>query len=290
MPQNHFFNNFNSRPEQTLYDDLVNECIGQHGITSYYLPRSSESTFDLIFGDDPTKKFDEAYPLCIYVKNVDNFEGQELFSKFGLEITHQMRFIVTTREFNRFVPPEYSRPREGDLVWLSNFQALFEIKFVNQQHFFYAFGNTKFYGFELVCERFRYSNEDVTTGIIDIDESLDSKVISYDYFLTADANNHSTYLEEEIVYQGVDLSSATASAEVVAWDKPSMKLQLREIKGTFTTNNTIHGVQSGAAFVLDHYDILNNANDGLDNNSELKDLGSTGGIIDFSESNPFGNP
>ncbi len=290
MPVNHFFNNFNSKPEQDLYADLINECIKQYGIDAFYLPRSSESSFDMIFGDDPTKKYSASYPVEVYVKNVDNFEGQELFSKFGLEMTQQMRFIVTTRAFSRTVPSTYSRPREGDLVWLTNFQCLFEIKFVNQQHFFYAFGNTKFYGFELVCEKFRYSNEDVQTGIIEIDDSIDSKIISYEYFLNNDGNPLLSYEHDEIVYQGVDLGSATASAEVVAWDVPTRTLKLKEIKGIFTVNTVIHGVQSGANYSLNHYDVLDNANDTLDNNSELRDLGTTGGIIDFTESNPFGNP
>ena len=148
--------------------------------SSFYLPRTSQSSVDLIFGDDPTKKFDEAYPVEVYVKNVDNFEGQELFSKFGLEIQHQMRFIMTTRAFKSRVPSRYARPREGDLVWLTNFQALFEIKYVNQQHFFYAFGNHNFYGFELVCERFRYSNENIDTGIIEIDDAVNTQTFAYE--------------------------------------------------------------------------------------------------------------
>lgn len=286
MPQNHFFNYFNSKPEQNLYDDLINEVIGQYGITSFYLPRSSESSVDLIFGDDPTKKFDEAFPLCVYVKNVDNFEGQELFSKFGLEITHQMRFIVANREFSRFVPPTYSRPREGDLLWLTNFQALFEIKFVNQQHFFYAFGNQKFYGFELVCERFRYNNEDVHTGRIDIDDAVDSQSIAYSYIMGA--NGAFSYFEDEQVYQGANLAVATATAEVISWDKPSLTLKLHEIKGEFIDGQPIVGVQSGATYTLNTYDGLDNTNNMLDNNSELESLAN--GIINFSEGNPFGNP
>ena len=286
MPTNLYFNNFNSRVEQNLYEDLINETIKQWGIDAFYMPRTSESEIDLIFGDDPTKKFDEAYPVEVYIKNVDNFEGQELFSKFGLEIQHQMRFLITTRAFKARVPSKYYRPREGDLVWLTNFQALFEIKYVNQQHFFYAFGNQNFYGFELVCERFRYSNETVDTGIIQIDDAVNEQSFAYDFIMTTGGSG--TYSLEEQVFQGSNVSTATATASVISWDAPTLTLRLKHIKGVFTSNVSVKGNASGANFVLDSYDNIDNKNDGLDNNVELGVEATQ--ILDFSETNPFGEP
>jgi hypothetical protein len=286
MPTNLYFNNYNSKQEQRLYEDLVNETVKIWGIDSFYLPRTSESTIDLIFGDDPTKKFDEAYPVEVYVKNVDNFEGQELFSKFGLEIQNQIRFTMTTKSFKSRVPSTYSRPREGDLLWLTNFQALFEIKYVNQQHFFYAFGNKNFYGFELVCERFRYSNERVETGITEIDDAADAQTFVYDFNMNPDGIN--TYESGEIVYQGSSLSEASALATVVSWDKPSLVLRLKDIKGIFTPGSILTGNTTSSNFTLNNVDLLNNTNDSLDNNSELGLLADN--ILDFSEHNPFGEP
>lgn len=289
MPTNLFFNNFASKPEQRLYEDLINETVKQYGIDSYYLPRTSKSSVDLLFGDDPTKKFDEAYPVEVYVKNVDNFEGQEMFSKFGLEIQHQMRFLITTRAFKARVPSTYTRPREGDLLWLTNFQALFEIKFVNQEHFFYAFGNKNFYGHELICERFRYSNETVDSGIVEIDDAVDTQVFTYDFHMSVSgANANTTYIATESVYQGASANSATASGVVVSWDKPTLLLRVKNINGIFEPNNAIIGVTSGANYMLSNLDMLDNTNDGLDNNSELKTLANT--FLDFSEKNPFGEP
>lgn len=283
---NHYFNNFNSQPEQELYNALINETIQIWGLDSFYLPRTSGSTTDLIFGDDPTKKFTDSYPVEVYIKNVDNFEGQELFSKFGLEVQHQIRFLMTTDAFKRRVPSTYARPREGDLLWLTNFQALFEIKFVNQQHFFYAFGQKKFYGYELVCERFRYSNETVNSGIIEIDDAVNTQVISYNFNM--ETGGFLTYQLGEPVYQGSNLSAATATATIVNWDLPSSTLQLKNIQGVFVTNAAIHGANSGAIFTLYSYDGLNNANALDDNNTELGVLADD--ILDFSESNPFGEP
>jgi hypothetical protein len=286
MPTSVFFNNYNSTAEQRLYNDLINETIQIYGIDSMYIPRSTESAVDLIFGDDPTKSFEAAYPVEVYVKNVDNFEGQELFSKFGLEIQHQIRFLMTTDAFKRRVPSTYSRPREGDLLWLTNFQALFEIKFVNQQHFFYAFGNKNFYGFELVCERFRYSNETVQTGITEIDDAADSVISTYEFNMVSEGTG--TYELGEQVFQGASLSTATATATIVSWNLPTSVLELKTIQGVFLAQQPIIGANSGANYILYSYDGLNNTNNLLDNNSELGILADE--ILDFSEHNPFGEP
>jgi len=286
MPINHYFNNFNSKAEQRLYEDLIGETVKIWGIDSFYIPRSSESEVDLIFGDDPTKVFGAAYPVEVYVKNVDSFDGQELFSKFGLEIQNQISFLMPTRAFKARVPSDYQRPREGDLLWLTNFEALFEIKHTNQQFFFYAFGNQNFYGFELICERFRYSNEKVTTGILEIDAAIDSVSTYYDFSMVSQGVG--TYQLGETVYQGDSLESSTASAVVVSWNLPSCTLQLKEIKGLFLTNNSIIGASSNASYMLFSYNQLNNEDNPLDNNYELGLLADQ--ILDFSEQNPFGEP
>jgi Virus neck protein len=286
MPTNVYFNNFNSKPEQRLYDDLINETIKQYGIDSFYIPRSSGSAVDLIFGDDPTKTFTSAYPVEVYVKNVDNFEGQELFSKFGLEIQHQMRFLMTTRAFSARVPSTYARPLEGDLLWLPNFQALFEIKFTNQQHFFYAFGNRNFYGFELVCERFRYNNEVVTTGQPDVDNAVNLQTTAYQFIMQSGGSL--SYSQGEPIYQGSSLGSATAAGVVSSWNLPSLTLEVKQIKGVFAVGTPIIGANTGASFVLNTSNLYDNANDLSDNNDKLRTEGDM--FLDFSESNPFGQP
>jgi hypothetical protein len=289
MPTNVYFNNYNAKGEQRLYEDLINETIKTWGIDAYFLPRTSQSSVDLIYGEDPVKKFDESYPVEVYVKNVDNFEGNELFSKFGIEIQHQVRFVVSTRSYKARVPSKYSRPREGDLMWLSNFQALFEIKFVNQQHFFYAFGNQNFYGFELICERFRYSDELIESGVIELDDAVNTKAFTYSYVLNNDATTaNATYIMNEQVYQGVSLASANAHGTVVTWDKPTKILKLKNVNGIFAANTRVVGQSSNANFTMNTSNLIDNTNDYLDNNSGIGDLADD--YLDFSETNPFGEP
>ena len=195
---------------------------------------------------------------------------------------------MTTRSFKARVPSSYQRPREGDLLWLTNFQALFEIKFVNQHHLFYAFGNQNFYGYELVCERFRYSDDKVATGIEEIDDAATSTAFVYDYIMLNDSTVPASYIVGERVYQGNNLATANCSATVVSWNEPTLTLKLKDTTGVFTTGQRIIAETSLVDYTLDSYNKLDNTNDKLTNNSELQDLATD--FLDFSETNPFGEP
>jgi hypothetical protein len=287
MPTSVYFNNYNSTPEQRLYEDLIGEVIHTYGIDAKYIPRESDSSFDLLFGDDPTKKYDASYPIAVYVQNVDGFQGGDLFSKFGLEIRKQVQFIIPHRAFKRGIPQNLLRPREGDLLWLTNFKNLFEITYVERDNFFYTFGKSSYYGFLVTCELFRYSNEDLNTGDPEVDNIENTLSSAYEYTLASGGTN--TYILNEQVYQGNTLNTATATGYVADWDKPTLKLKLKDVKGRFVTGAPILGVGSNASFTLLSVNSLDNVNDGLDNNFEIE-TDADSGILDFTESNPFGDP
>lgn len=287
MPTSVYFNNYNSTQEQRLYEDLIGEVIHTYGIDAKYIPRETGSTFDLLFGDDPTKKYDSSYPIAVYVQNVDSFQGGDLFSKFGLEIRKQVQFVIPHRAFKRGIPQNLIRPREGDLLWLTNFKNLFEITFVERDNFFYTFGKSGYYGFLVTCELFRYSNENLDVGDPEVDQIDNNHSFVYEY--TMSSGGSLTYQVNEQVYQGNTLNTATATGYVADWDKPTLKLKLKNVKGRFATGSTIKGVASNASFTLNIANLADNVNDGLDNN-ELIEFEADGGILDFTESNPFGEP
>lgn len=286
-PTNVYYNHFGAKNEQRLYEDLIGEVVKSYGIDAYFMPRGSESELDLLFGDDPTKKFDEAYPVEVYIENVDNFDGQEFFSKFGLEVRKDVRFILPLRAFKRTVPTASREfPRDGDVLWLPNFKALFEIKYVEEENFFYTFGKNNFYGFKLICEKFRYSDERIDTGILEIDQIENDKAFAYEFYL--DSGGTGTFQKNEMVYQGNNFIESTASAVVASWDKPSGALKLMDVKGSFAVGEEIVGVTSGARWLLDGKETQDDANDLLDDNKRLQDEADD--ILDFSETNPFGEP
>ena len=282
MPINLYTDWFNQVNEQRLYDDLINETIQFYGIDCFYMPRTSESSFDLMFGEDPTSKFTEAYPVEIYVQSVDDFEGGALFSKFGLEVKKQARFLITNRSFGKNVPSTYKRPREGDLIWMSNFKALFEIKYADEEYFFYTFGNSNIYGYSMIVEKFRYSNERISTET-EVDDEMDAIVPTYDFQMANDSTTHGTYQFGELVSQG-----NTANATVVSWDLPSLLLRLKHINGTFANTLQIVGANSNASYILANNTIVDDTNRVVDDNRRLQVQAN--GILNWSENNPFGEP
>ena len=72
-----YFNNQGATQEQLLVEDLVIESIKNHGIDVYYIPRSSRSSLDEIYGDDPVKSFDTAFLLEMYLETFNDFEGNK---------------------------------------------------------------------------------------------------------------------------------------------------------------------------------------------------------------------
>lgn len=290
MATNLYFNNFNSSPEQRLIEDLMIETIKINGIDCYYIPNINEQARDLLYGEDPLKKFNAAYPLELYVTNVDGYEGErEFFSKFGLEIRNNMSVIVSKRSFSRWVPQTYVRPREGDLIYvpfLSQTGELYEIRYVNYSDSFYVLGNKYPYFYKLELEKFKYSQETIDVGI----ENVDNVVVenAYNITLVMSANNASNnfVVGESVMANGSSLVSGT----VTYWDRPSLTLKITDLLGTFSNNAVVSGNTSGATFTITNaVDVLTDPQeremyDNLVIQTEADEY------VDFSESNPFGLP
>lgn len=62
---------------------------------------------------------------------------------------------------------EQVRPKDGDLIYLPVTHDIFEILFADHEEVFYQLG--KIYVWKLTCEKFRFSHEEIDTGISDID-------------------------------------------------------------------------------------------------------------------------
>ena len=171
MPRSVYFNN-NVQSEQNLYEDLVIESISIYGQDLYYIPRTIISR-DLILNEDVISKFTNSFKVEMYIESVDGFEGDgKLVSKFGLEIRDQVSLLVSRRRWNtlvgRYLPDHSNRPREGDLIYFPMAFSLFEIKFVEDKKPFYQLGKIPTY--KLVCELFEYSNQDISTGVSEVDD------------------------------------------------------------------------------------------------------------------------
>ena len=294
MATNHYFNNYPGviTPEQLLVEDLIIESIKQYGSDVYYVPRKSLSTEDGIYGEDPVKLYDAAYPMEMYLQSVAGFEGPgEFFSKFGLEIRDSMRVVVARRTYEKYVPANtYPRPREGDLVYIPALANMYEIKYVEEERNFYTLGRRPplFYYYELSLELYKFSNERFATGVKEIDDV--GRLFSYTQNMAMTAGGTGAYSQGEVVYQGSTYATATATAIVKNWYPANTTLQLINMKGIFTSSNTVIGNSSNASFTISSFNRQNfdAVSDELTNNLEIQT--DADNIIDFTETNPFGEP
>ena len=69
MATSQYFNNYGSLPEQRVIDDLIVESIKIMGFDAYYLPNDNDEARDLLFGEDPVKRFSTAFQLEMYLSN-----------------------------------------------------------------------------------------------------------------------------------------------------------------------------------------------------------------------------
>jgi hypothetical protein len=282
-----YFNNQNATREQFLIEDLIIESIKNHGIDIYYLPRESRSSLDEIYGDDPVKAFLKAYPIEMYLETFNEFGGnQEFFAKFGLELQKTAKIAVARRTFERYIPTTLrNTPKEGDLIWLPIQQRLLEIKHVEEEKNFFQAGKKAPYMFGLSIETFKYNGEFFDTGILEIDVIQDTTSFAVEY--TMNAGGTLTYEESEQVYQGASLATATATGYVADWNRPTLKLRLRNIKGAFAANTAIIGTVSNASWTMASGNVQEDANDLFDDNVRIESEADN--IVDWSETNPFGS-
>lgn len=282
-----YFNNYNSAPEQRLVEDLMLETIKLNGVDCYYIPNINEAARDLLYGEDPLKKFTAAYPLELYITNVDGYEGErEFFSKFGLEIRNNMSVIVAKRTFARWVPQDrYVRPREGDLIYIPFFSQtgeMYEIKYVNYSEAFYVLGNKFPYFYKLELEKFKYSQETIDVGIPSIDDIVADEAYTISLVLNTATGNGNFIVGESIV-------ANNAQGTVTSWDKSDGILKVTDIIGTFANNVLVSGNTSNATYTTSTTPdpLLDPQEREMYDNKIIQTEANI--IMDFSETNPFGD-
>lgn len=291
MATSQYFNNYNSQAEQRVIEDLIVESIKIMGFDGFYLPNDNELSRDLLFGEDPTKKFNSSFPVELYLQDVLDYRGEgDFFSKFGLEIKNNINVILSKRTFAQRVPQNnFQRPREGDLIYvpvLNGAGELYEIKFVEQSKDMTMLGRKVPFFYELTLEKFKYSNEVIDTGVEDIDIVVTNSSYTIDLTVGAGSGN---YILKEIVFQSADqtLQNATASGTTQSWLPLANTISVTNIFGEFTQGQQIIGETSNTRYTLSTYDLLGThpKNETYDN-ALIRD--SANSIIDFSETNPFG--
>jgi len=271
--------------EQNLTEDLIIEQIKMFGKNVYYVPRTLVKE-DNVFTEDTMSTFDGAYEIEVYVEDSGGFRGDgDVFSKFGVRISDQVTFIVSRKRFTEAVDDNAQlivegRPNEGDLVWFPLAGKMFEIQFVEHETPFYQLGKQYVWG--LRCELFEYSDENFDTGVQEIDEIETVFANTIALTMNEDPAPVGTFQADEEVTGG----NSNVNATVKSWDAVNRILQVYNRTGTFRSGETVTGQTSGAVATTLSYNTINNVNSEYDQNFAIETVAD--GIIDFTESNPFG--
>lgn len=153
--------------ESKLIQDMSTELIQINGVDMYYLPRTVEST-DTLFGEDVLASFATKYPIEMYIDSFDGYEGDDVLAQFGIAVTDQIQLTVSVPRF--IEETNMDKPLEGDLIYWPTSNALFEIKFVeDEKQNFYSHGGL--YTWSIKAQLFDFSHETITT-LADIDPDL----------------------------------------------------------------------------------------------------------------------
>lgn len=162
-------NKYFACPPTELETDILNcmtaELIQIAGINTFYIPRKL-NRLDNLFGEDVLSEFNIKHEIEMYVNDVFEYGGEgDFMSNFGLEIRDEINLTVSSGRF--FQATNIKVPREGDLIYIPRDNTLFEIKNVDWNKKFHAHNTTPKY--DLKCELFEYSNEQIEVGISEID-------------------------------------------------------------------------------------------------------------------------
>tara|TARA_B100001769_G_C22065855_1_gene573471 strand:- start:353 stop:1228 length:876 start_codon:yes stop_codon:yes gene_type:complete len=269
--------------EQDLTQSLVNEQIKMFGKDVYYIPRTLVKQ-DTVFGEDTMSKFEGAYLIEAFIEDNSGFRGDgDMFTKFGVQIADQATFVISRTRFTEAVDDNATlivegRPNEGDLVYFPMADKIFEIQFVEYEVPFFTLG--KIYTWGLRCELFQYSDEDIDTGITEVD------AIEVNYANAISVNvaegGSGDFVAEEIVTGG----NSNVTATVKSWNSATRQLVLYNRSGIFSIPETLTGNTSSAAWTSATYNTLNNKNDDSQANWAIETQADA--IVDFTEGNPFG--
>jgi hypothetical protein len=281
MPTSPYFPSYYDgyQGEQDLVQDLVDEQIKLFGSDIYYLPRTllKENTLDdLIYS-----KFEDQFQIEMILQNVGGFGESEFISKFGLKVTDEIKFHVSSRRW-REEGTAFGlnvRPLEGDLLFFPLTKDLYEIKFVQVEAVFFQFGQLPFYS--ITAEIYEMGNESIDTGVADIDliESILSPAI--DIVMLEDSG-----IEDYVVGEIVTGSVSEVTAKVSKWDSETRILTVITRTGTFVEEENIVGEDSEASWTVESFSTLEDPNNNYEENKYIEDTADN--LLDFSEGNPFG--
>ena len=305
-----------STAEQNLYRDLMAEAIQIYGHDVHYMDRTLVAE-DTIFGEDNLSKFNTQAKIEMYVEDAQaGYAGQrELITQFGLQNLSEIRFVVAKHRFQDLTKQitiesgtdtlsgsillesgtienfesgymiseadvtDSDRPQEGDLIYHPVLKKVFQINFVDHDDPFHQLDNNPVY--KMDCRMFEYSSEIIDTGITEIDE------IETEHSL--DTMDHQTTLEQSAAVNerfGLEIGISNNGDQGVLLEETDGDYLIGENDSSSVGTNIV--LEDGYSFVLQETYAVGDGVIELTAQNEIFDAADDT-ILDFSESNPFGD-
>ena len=264
-----------------------------YGQDIYYLPRDIVNE-DRILGEDVPSRFNSAYKVEMYIENIEGFDGEgDLFTKFGVEIRDQATFVVSRRRWEQTVRRHDNeiqavRPHEGDLLYIPFSRKIFEIMHVEHEQPFYQLQNLPTY--KLRVELFEYNDEDFDTNVVEIDQ-IEKKGYTADLTLVDSADT--AFVIGGTLTQTLS-SGVVISGEIVEYVDSSNILSVAHVGADdglfhlFTTSGIVKSADASGNTLTRTISAINETVAQV--NAQNEYFESLTDFLDFSESNPFGDP
>ena len=140
------------------------------------------------------------------------------------------------------------------------------------------------YVYALKLKQFVFSNEIIETGIKEIDDQIRDAYPRTRISLTTGSG---TFVNDEVVYQGPNVSYATAQAIIYSFAQ-NTHIDIIRVQGEFLSGN-VRGNTSSANWIINTVSdtaTMNTAFEDIVDNARIES--EADGILDFTENNPFG--
>lgn len=285
MPVNPYFNNFGYAREQDLLEDLAIESIKMYGYECKYLPRTLVRN-DPMFGEDTLSKFDDAIGIEMYIKNVEGFEGEgDFLSKFNLEIRDTITLTVARKRFDQARSEKLTTENGYNYTLESGDNDVPSRQFLSQAY----------EGFNVVLETGTADGYSITTN-----RPQEGDLI---YFPLVKKLFEITFVEHEaLFYQTGRLQTYDLTCELFEYSSERLdtgdsdidsiedRYSLDILQYEFLLEDGTKLLNETGGSLLQEYRVEDNAvtanNEYFQSNDPI--FTPVNDIIDFSESNPFG--
>lgn len=177
MSINPYFSNYSFANTQNLLDDLVVQQIKITGFDVNYLPMSTIN-YDNILGEGQQMMYSNNYIIEMYPLSTTSWQSGvgDLFSKFGVEITDSVSFVVSRSRFENELEGVRTLPKERDVIYVPFNQSFMIITEVIYDSTFFPFGKNVIY--ELRTKLWDYSGEILNTGNTEIQSQISRYPVS----------------------------------------------------------------------------------------------------------------